>query len=116
MIDFRVTDGVSFEITFSANTRSQFRVRCARAISDAANTGCSRLELHVMTSVRREWLSPNYPRSNSPLMIDWRSINTNHDAIWEMIVAHHVQATISDNSLNCLSAFMSQTPKLKIVK
>lgn len=68
-ITLRLSDGHSFAVEFTAANESGFRVALANALSEYYKTQQQAPELHVCTDIRQEWIPPNYPESNAPLVI-----------------------------------------------
>lgn len=65
---FRLSNGYSFSVEFSAGTPAAFRKAATIAYTTFREAGHSLAELHVATDIG-EWLSPRYPQSNAPFHI-----------------------------------------------
>ncbi len=69
MINFRLSDGHSHAIEFSAPSLAVFQMEIRHTYAEYCQSWTRPPELHVRTDVAGEWIPPNYPHSNNPIVV-----------------------------------------------
>jgi hypothetical protein len=113
----RVTDGYSFAVEFEASNKRQFVAKCSAAVSECIGRGVvSAIEVQVLSPVLGHWMSPNYPKSNSPVTVAWKNGRRGFEGVYEKIEAAWLPISESDNAIKSICSDISVARNLTIVR
>lgn len=87
MINFRLSNGYSHAIEFSATCETQFSRRLNSALSDYYHTQTGPAELNIRTNISGDWISANFPDSNAPYHVERFLSKTARSAAWDRVCA-----------------------------